>query len=294
MEIDEVDPSLIAIDQMNERKGSADEEFVENVKATGIIQPPLVRRLNGEGMDASMGAEYSVVVGGRRVDAATQAGLESIPVFVVDWDDGEALLASVTENIDAFREDVDMEDRAVAIDRLKELKGWEHDSEAAKGLGVARTTITRWLEPLHIDWRDSGIELDVPAGTDDIPEERAKKVTTKKMQEARRLTGGGEAGEEVLELVRERGASHDDIREARARFDKGQAETTIEAVEQVIKEREERNESKTNGQIIVHTRTTFTGDYASAIKRAAEDRSASDDQIVRTAVSQWLEQEGYL
>lgn len=295
MELREVDPSLIVVDKMNERQGgTADEEFVDNVRATGIIQPPLVRPLDGRGLSETMGAEFSCVVGGRRVDAATQAELATIPVIVMPWDDDEALLASITENIDAFREDVDIEDRAVALERLMDLKDWEHKTEAAEGLGVDRTTIYQWLEPIHPDWQDTSIDLDVPAGTEEEAEERAKKVTPKKMQEARRLTGGGEVGEKVLELVRERGASHEDLREARKRMDTGQAETTIEAVEQVIEQREERQEAKTNGEIIVHTRTTFTGDYASAIKRAAEDRSASDDQIVRTAVSQWLEEEGYL
>lgn len=294
MEVREVDPSLITIDKMNERQGgTADEEFVENVKATGIIQPPLVRELNGEGMDASMGAEYSVVVGGRRVDAATQAGIESIPVVVVPWDDGEALLASITENIDAFRQEVDVFSRAEAIEHLMDVMDW-FERDAAEALGVHQTTIQNWREPLK--WEAVAETTLTPEGGDDDCSHQAQSVegpSPSTMQEIRRMTGGREANESsaaLLEVVREKGLSYEDVTEARKRVDTGQAESPIEAVKQVA----EKKEEQANGDIIVHTRTTFTDDYARAIKRAAEDRSASDDQIVRTAVSQWLEQEDYL
>lgn len=298
MELKEVDPSLIVVDKMNERQGgTADEEFVENVRATGIIQPPLVRPLDGHGLSEAMGAEYSCVVGGRRVDAATQAELETIPVIVMPWDNAKALLASITENIDAFREDVDIYSRAEAIERLLDMKDWS-ERDAADGLGVHQTTIQKWREPLK--W-EAVVEttLTPDDGVDDARHQvqSVEEPSVSTMQKIRRMTGGREANEssaELLQAVREKGLSEVDVTEARKRVDTGQAESPIEAVRQVAEEKEEQREAKTNGEDTVHIRTTFTGDHAKAIKRASEDRSASNDQVVRTAVVKWLESNGYL
>jgi len=290
MEIHEVDPSLVTVDKSNERQGgTADAELVENVKATGIIQPPLVRRLNGDGMDSAMGAEYSVAVGGRRVDAATQAGLESIPVIVMDWDDGEALTASITENIDAFRKEVSKKDRAKAVERLKELNGWTN-GDVSNELGVIPNTVRRWLEPLRREHKGTSLHADTSTSNGGD----GKEPTYKQMETARKLTGGGEEGEAAVKGMQSAGVRETkDVGEVEQRVKNRHGDqASASEIEDVALEvaAEKAGDPKQNRYIDF----TATGSFAEAIDAAAEDRSATQREVVRTATKQWLKEEGYL
>src|SRR5205823_4945693 len=61
-----------------------------SVKTHGILQPLVVRQ-SGDG--------YQLIAGERRLRAAQDAGLESVPVHVVDFNDREVLEAALAENI---------------------------------------------------------------------------------------------------------------------------------------------------------------------------------------------------
>src|SRR5690606_10665677 len=58
-------------------------ELAESIKAQGIMQPILVRRLDPETATAK-NAEFEIIAGERRFRAAKLAGLESVPVLVRD------------------------------------------------------------------------------------------------------------------------------------------------------------------------------------------------------------------
>lgn len=291
MEIDEVDPSMIAIDAMNERQQpEVDEEFVENVKAVGVKQPPIVRKLNG-GMDASMGAEYSVVLGGRRVDAATRAGLESIPVLVVDWDDAEALESSIVENIDTFRKNVSKKDRAKAIEHLKELNGWRN-GQVAEHLGVSPNTVRTWLEPLRPEHIGTSLHADTStsnSGDDSEP-------TYQQMETARKLTGGGGEGEAAVEAMEAAEVRETkDVGEVEKRVKNRHGDTaTASQIEDVALEVAAEKQGGDGKRADLYVDLSISGSLADAIEKAAEDRSATNREIVRTATHQWLESEDYL
>src|SRR5689334_3175157 len=55
------------------------DELAQSIKANGIIQPILVRRV---------GAEYKIIAGERRWRAAQRAGLLKVPVVVREVGDG--------------------------------------------------------------------------------------------------------------------------------------------------------------------------------------------------------------
>ena len=307
MELKEIDPWDVTVSDLNERQvGESDPEFVENVREMGLIQPPIVRTLNGEGVDARIGAEYAAVVGGRRVDAAQQADLDIIPVVVMDeWDDGEALAASISENIDAFRKDVSRQDRAVAIQRLMELEGLLQ-REVAERLGVVQKTVSDWLEYTRDEWEGTSIDPTFQPAPDESDRtegsvqpvdgdegkhelhlnQDVEDLSTKTVQKVRRMTGGGEEGERILQEVAESGLGDASMEEVNQRVNRGQ--DVEEAIQQV------KQGQNNEGGISVHTRVVFTGRHAEAIENAAKDRGASDDQIVRVAVENWLDREGYL
>jgi len=302
MELKEVDPWEVTVSELNERQvGESDPELVKNVEKMGLIQPPIVRTLDGEGTEARMGAKYAAVIGGRRVDAAQEADLDSIPVVVMDeWNDGEALAASITENIDAFRQEVSKQDRAVALQRLMELNNWTQQ-DAAEELGVGNMTISNWLEPLkweegtsinpeyEVEEEDTAnidAEVEDTAGSKLNTDVDLSNVATDTIQQIRRMTGGGKEGEQLVQKVEKEGLSQHDIREMKRRVDRG--ESPEDAIEQVATEKSKK------GEIRVQAEVTFTGDYAQAIDTAARDRGASENQIVHAAVEEWLEREGYI
>src|SRR5438477_10275964 len=55
-------------------------ELAESIKAQGIMQPILVRRLDAEAA-RTKNAEFEIIAGERRFRAASLAGLESVPVL---------------------------------------------------------------------------------------------------------------------------------------------------------------------------------------------------------------------
>lgn len=65
-------------------------ELSESIKALGVLQPILVRPINGS---------YQIVAGERRYRAATKAGLEQVPVLIRDLSERETLEIALVENV---------------------------------------------------------------------------------------------------------------------------------------------------------------------------------------------------
>ena len=109
-------------------------ELAESIKAQGIMQPILVRRL-AEGAHAG---KYEIIAGERRFRAARLAGLESVPVLVRDVPNEAAAAMALIENIQ--REDLNpLEDMGharalLALDRAAQITAG--NQIAAKKLSV--------------------------------------------------------------------------------------------------------------------------------------------------------------
>ena len=69
------------------------EELTNSIKKNGIIQPIAVRPNKSEA------GKYEIVAGERRWLAAQKAGLNDIPVTVLDLSDVESLEVAIVENI---------------------------------------------------------------------------------------------------------------------------------------------------------------------------------------------------
>src|SRR6266849_1123192 len=61
-----------------------------SVRSHGILQPLVVRKV---------GEQFQLVAGERRLRAAQEAGLATVPVRVVDFNDQQVLEAALIENI---------------------------------------------------------------------------------------------------------------------------------------------------------------------------------------------------
>ena len=112
-------------------------ELADSIRASGVIQPILVRRHGVGG--------YQLVAGERRLRAAQQAGLSKIPAIVREYDDREMMELALIENIQ--REDLNPIDEAKAYQALVEKVGLTHD-QLSERVGKQRSSITNSLRLL--------------------------------------------------------------------------------------------------------------------------------------------------
>jgi len=114
------------------------QELASSIKATGVLQPVLVRRdPNG----------YQLVVGERRLRAARLAGLEHIPAIVRELGDSEMMEIALIENIQ--RENLNPIDEAKAYQALVVRVGLTHD-QISERVGKQRSSVTNALRLLSL------------------------------------------------------------------------------------------------------------------------------------------------
>ena len=118
-------------------------ELAESIKAQGIMQPVLVRRL-ASGENAG---QYEIIAGERRFRAAHLAGLDSIPVLVRDVPDEAAAAMALIENIQ--REDLNPLEEAQGLSRLVKEFGLTHE-QAAQAVGRSRSAASNLLRLLNL------------------------------------------------------------------------------------------------------------------------------------------------
>ncbi len=109
-----------------------------SVKEHGILQPLVVRVL---------GDHFQLIAGERRLRAAQQAGLTTVPIRVVDFNDQQVLEAALAENIQ--RSDLNPIEKAQGFKDYLDRFGVNHD-QLAQRLGLARSTITNLVNLLDM------------------------------------------------------------------------------------------------------------------------------------------------
>lgn len=116
------------------------EELVASIKEQGIIEPLVVRPLNGNGT-------FEIVVGHRRYNAASLANLEVVPVVVRELTDEEVLEIQVVEN--SQREDPNPIDEALGFKRLLDTGHYNAETIATK-IGHSISYVLGRLRLLYI------------------------------------------------------------------------------------------------------------------------------------------------
>ncbi len=123
-------------------------ELAESIKAQGIMQPILVRRVHDTAAAAASGAlPYEIIAGERRFRAAKLAGLDEVPVLVKDVPDDAAAAMSLIENIQ--REDLNPLEEAQGLKRLTDEFGLTHE-QAAQAVGRSRSAASNLLRLLNL------------------------------------------------------------------------------------------------------------------------------------------------
>lgn len=181
------------------------EELAQSIKANGIIQPLLVRRLSGE--------RYQLVAGERRWRAAQRAGLLKVPCVVKEIPEDKMLELALIENIQ--RQELNAIEEAHAYKRLIETLGLTQEMVAQR-VGRDRTFITNYLRLLR------------------LPEDIQRMVEAEQlsMGHARALLGVDEPEiqRKLAKEVGEKGLSVRQIERTIKRIVEGEATETVTAI----------------------------------------------------------------
>lgn len=130
------------------------DELIHSVREFGVLQPIVVRPL----AVASEGAEFELIMGERRLRAATAAGLPTIPAVVRETADEVMLRDALLENL--HRANLNPLEEASAYQQLLSDFGITQDELATK-LGRSRPQVTNTLRLLKLPEK---IQAQVAAG----------------------------------------------------------------------------------------------------------------------------------
>ena len=116
-------------------------ELSSSIKQNGVIQPIAVRHSKYES------GKYEIVAGERRWLAAQKAGLNKIPVVVLDIDDQKSLEIAIVENVQ--RQDLNAIEEAKGYQRLIKEFGYDHE-KISKFMSKSRSHISNTLRLLTL------------------------------------------------------------------------------------------------------------------------------------------------
>ena len=115
------------------------EEVAASIRANGIISPITLRKISDD--------NYQIIAGERRYRASKLAGLNKIPAYIRDVDDGQVMEMALIENIQ--REDLNAIEIALSYNSLVATLNLTQEALAER-VGKKRATITNYLRLLKL------------------------------------------------------------------------------------------------------------------------------------------------
>ena len=137
VDIDLIDPS--PYQPRTHFREEALEELTRSIRASGIVQPIVVRRI---------GARFQLIAGERRWRAAQRAAFPRIPAVIRDVRDEMALEMTLVENLQ--REDLNPIEQARAFQRLTDEFSFTQEQVAERS-GKDRATIANAVRLLKLE-----------------------------------------------------------------------------------------------------------------------------------------------
>jgi len=119
------------------------EELAESIRAQGVIQPIVARRLSPPHATAL----YEIIAGERRWRAAQLAGLHEVPVQLIEAGDEQTGIIALVENIQ--REDLNPLETADAVARILDQTGLTQRA-VAQMLGLSRDQVAHLVRLLKL------------------------------------------------------------------------------------------------------------------------------------------------
>jgi ParB family chromosome partitioning protein len=130
-------------------------ELAESIKASGVVQPIVVRKGSADGSDP---ARYTLITGERRLLASRKAGKATIPAIVREVSNLQAMEMTIVENLQ--RADLNPMEQARAYARLSQEFQLTQE-QMAERTGKDRASVSNFLRLLKLP---EGVQLYVESG----------------------------------------------------------------------------------------------------------------------------------
>jgi ParB family transcriptional regulator, chromosome partitioning protein len=137
--IKDVDISKIRQSKNIRLKVFDSDELAKSIKHRGLLQPILVRTMDGY---------FEVVAGNRRYCACKAIGWKKIPCHIIELDDKEAFEISLIENIQ--RKTLSALDEATAFKAYVSDFGWGGVSDLSSKIGKSLSYVTKRIKLLDL------------------------------------------------------------------------------------------------------------------------------------------------
>ena len=116
-------------------------ELTVSIKERGVIQPLIVRK------SEELNDKYELIAGERRWQAAQSAGLNEVPVVIIEADNLKSLELAIIENVQ--RKDLNPIEEAESYKNLIENFGYDQE-RVSKFIGKSRSHISNSLRLLSL------------------------------------------------------------------------------------------------------------------------------------------------
>ena len=117
------------------------EELTNSIKTQGLIQPIIVRP------DKSFEGKYEIIAGERRWLASQNAGLNEVPIVILNVDDVKSLEFAIVENVQ--RQDLNSIEEARGYQRLVDDFNYNQE-KLSQFIGKSRSYIANSLRLLSL------------------------------------------------------------------------------------------------------------------------------------------------
>jgi ParB family transcriptional regulator, chromosome partitioning protein len=215
-----------------------------SVRSHGILQPLVVCVRDGR---------YRLVAGERRLRAAQEVGLTTVPVRVVDFNDQQVLEAALIENIQ--RTDLNPIEKAQGFKDYLQRFSMSHE-DLAKRIGLARSTITNLVNLLEL-----APEVQEAVRVDQISEAHAKllkgvKDTAQQVALCKQIIARGLSVKAAEAFIREQRQEAPAPAEGGAKAPAEEKTTHVKGIEDELRQRlstrvEIKVRGKDRGQIVL-------------------------------------------
>lgn len=275
MEVKDISLEDLELDEMNVRQHPYPQgELEDSIEKYGILDPLLVRLNDHDG--------YTIVCGSMRFSSAKAVGLKTVPCVIRKLSDEEALVLSLTENIQ--RANLSLDEEADGVARLHSMLKSEID--VAEALGKGKSWVHQHLSAKGIIdvFKDQtarhGGQIDIP-------------------RDARKIGQIGGVAKSLFPEEEEKQAELFDSLKDRDRREVHRASTylraKVEAEPEIFEETPVREVVDQAFKVPhVDVKITFPARLSRGIIKCGEDREISWEDVVEIAVEQWLKDGGYL
>jgi len=267
MEFKKIPISKIDIGEGNVRTRELTKEIDElkkSIQLIGLQQPPIV---------FPKGDRYELIVGQRRLIAVKELGWKEIPVLVrKPLNLTEAKIASISENIQRVK--LSARDMSDVCNYLLEKLG--STKAVADALGVTPNIIGKYL----------GYKI-VPESIKKIVEKEKRKRKGITPTDAIKIFEGVNYDEEKAKKLLKKLAKTNMTRYEKERVFDVLEESPEEPINKIFKKAEK---ARVQREIII----ILPEKYATALVNASEKLGMKPEDVAKTAVTEWLNSEGYV